>query len=223
MKVTPWGGPSASASVVAFGASPSLCFGDGVVSPVPAFDGRGLLPPFLGADETTPDRSPYVTTVTELVGSFGMTPARHNLLFGLIQYREMLSQFGYSDGMQFIDGSFVENVELRESRDPDDIDVFSFLVRPANYRNNPAQWNNVGYHQWTSEIADRNRNKLRFGLDTYAIAVDQHGPLRIINETIYWYSLFAHGRMTHDWKGFVRLQLDPADDATARTAITSGP
>ena len=76
----------------------------------------------------------------------------------------MLSQFGFSDGMQFIDGSFVENVELRESKDPNDIDVFSFLVRPANYRNNPAQWNNIGYPQWTSEIADRNRNKLQFGL-----------------------------------------------------------
>ena len=94
--------------------------------PIPAFDGRGLLPPFLGADATTPARSPYRATMTELVATFGTSPPRCNLLFGLIKYRELLASLGYIDGEQFVNGSFVENVETREERDPGDIGVSAF-------------------------------------------------------------------------------------------------
>jgi hypothetical protein len=159
----------------------------------------------------------------ELVASFGTTPSRCNLLYGLLSYRSVMTNLGYTDGLQFIDGSFVENVETREGREPGDIDVFSFLIRPNHYRTDPALWKASGFAEWTTEIADRNRNKSRFGLDTYAIAVDQQAPLGLINETIYWYSLFAHRRITHDWKGFVKIQLNPADDAAARTALLTGP
>jgi hypothetical protein len=130
---------------------------------------------------------------------------------------------GYSQGLQFIDGSFVENIEIREGRDPGDIDVFSFLVRPDRYRTDPTLWRAVGFAEWVSEIADCDQNKKRFGLDTYAIAVDQASPLGVITETIYWYSLFGHKKITHDWKGFVQVGLNLADDAAARTALTAGP
>jgi hypothetical protein len=188
--------------------------------PIPAFDGRSLLPPFLGADETTPDRSPYSTKVSEMVKSLGSTPVRENLLFGLLKYRQLLNSSGYVDGVQFVDGSFVENIEVRENRDPGDIDVFSFLMRPASFQRDPATWAAVGFPVWTLYLMNRDKNKERFGLDTYGIAVDQHGPLRLINETIYWYSLFSHKRVTHDWKGFLRIPLDPADDAAAMTELT---
>jgi len=193
------------------------------VSPVPAFDLRGFLPPFLGPDETTRSRSPYQVTMVELVAGLGTTPCRCNLLFGLLSYRSLMTNLGYTDGVQFIDGSFVENVENREGRDPNDIDVFSFVVRPYRYRSNAALWAASGFGEWTTEIADRNRNKTRFGLDTFAIAIDQAHPLGLIDETIYWYSLFAHKRITHAWKGFVRIQLNSADDVAAKTALLTGP
>jgi hypothetical protein len=41
---------------------------------VPAFDGRGFLPPFLGADATTHSRSPYEATMSELVAALGPLP-----------------------------------------------------------------------------------------------------------------------------------------------------
>jgi hypothetical protein len=161
--------------------------------------------------------------MVELVASLGTTPWRCNLLFGLLNYRKLLTKLGYADGVQFIDGSFVENVELREARDPGDIDVFSFLVRPLQFRNDLALWATNGFADWTKEIADRNRNKVRFLLDTYAIAIDQSTPLSLIDDTIYWYSLFAHKKITHDWKGFVRIPLNPADDVTAKAALLNGP
>lgn len=148
---------------------------------------------------------------------------RQNLLLGLLQYRELLDRCGYTEGIQLVDGSFVENVEIRESRDPGDIDVFSFLVRPSSFRQDSAKWAAVGYPIWVLLLMDPNKNKKRFGLDTYGLAVDQNGPLRLIDETIYWYSLFSHKRVTHEWKGFLRVPLNPVDDATAKAALVTGP
>src|SRR5262245_63003044 len=108
--------------------------------PLPAFDLRGLLPPFIGPDARTRSRSPYGTTMSELIAAMGTTPHRCNLLFGLLEYRALIGSLGYSQGLQFINGSFVENVEIREGRDPGDIDVFSFLVRPDRYRTDPTLW-----------------------------------------------------------------------------------
>jgi hypothetical protein len=189
------------------------------MAPVPAFDARGFLPPFIGQDATTSERSPYEATMTETVAAMGTTQPRRTLLKGLLDYRALLGRLGYGNGLQFIDGSFVENVETREQRAPGDIDVFSFLVRPQHYQGAPALWASTGFAEWSREVADRNLNKQRFGLDTYAIAVDQHTPLRLIVETIYWSSLFAHKRLTHDWKGFLRVPLNASDDATARAAL----
>ena len=190
---------------------------------IPAFDSRGFLPPFIGADATTPARSPYEASMSELVAALGTTPERYNLLVGLIRYRELLGSFGYTQGMQFVDGSFVENVETRESRSPGDIDVFSFLIRPPQYQSNVSLWQAAGFTQWMNEIVNFTLNKQRYNIDTYAIAVDQHGPLQLINETIYWYGLFSHKRITQDWKGFVRVPLNPPDDQAALAAIVSGP
>jgi hypothetical protein len=190
---------------------------------IPAFDGRGFLPPFLGTDETTYARSPYDATLGELVVALGTTPARQNLLFGLLGYRKRLGSFGYTVGFQFIDGSFAENVETREARDPGDIDVFSFLMQPAQYVGNLPLWQSTGFPQWTGEVVNYTLNKQRYRVDTYGIIVDQGGPLEMMNATIYWYSLFSHKKVTHDWKGFVKIPLNPADDQAALASIVSGP
>ena len=187
----------------------------GAPVPVPAFDARGFLPPFMGLDGTTRDRSPYRATMTEIVMTLGTTPERRELLEGLIGYRSMLTRLGYTDGLQFIDGTFAENIELRESRAPRDIDVFSFLVRPLKYQQDAALWGSAGFSEWLNEIVNRNLNITRYKIDAYAMAVDQSGPLDVIVETVYWYSLFAHKRITRDWKGFVQVALNPADDTAA--------
>lgn len=189
------------------------------MSPVPAFDPRGLLPPYLGADETTFNRSPYAATVAELIGALGTTDPRRVLLTGLLDYRLLLDRLGYTQGFHYIDGSFVEDVEAREGRAPGDIDVFSFLVRPVAYQQDPALWIARGFPEWSTEIVDVAVNKRRFGLDTYAIAVDQHGALNVISATTYWSSLFAHKKVTHDWKGFLQIALNPADDIAARALL----
>lgn len=189
--------------------------------PLPSFDLRGLLPPFLGADATTPDRSPYWVTMLELIAAFGTTPHRRQLLRNLIAYRALLAQEGYVGGIQFIDGSFVENVETLAKRDPSDIDVFSVLSAPPRYLADAAAWQATGLAFWQAEVVNRDLNKQRFSLDTYAVLFEerQARPMNLISDIIYWYGLFSHQRDTFAWKGFAGLALDPAADQAALSTL----
>lgn len=188
--------------------------------PLPSFDPRGLLPPFVGADATTPDRSPYWATMPELVAAFGTTRHRCQLLRNLIAYRALLAEGGYVGGIQFIDGSFVENVEAL-NRNPMDIDVFSILSAPSKYLTDPAAWQATGLPFWHAEVANRDLNKQRFSLDTYAVLFEerQAQPMNLISDIIYWYGLFSHQRDTFAWKGFAGLALDPAADQVALSQL----
>lgn len=128
---------------------------------------------------------------------------------------------GVCGGIQFIDGSFVENVEALANRDPSDIDVFSILSAPPRYLTDPAAWQATGLTFWNAEVANRDLNKQRFSLDTYAVLFEeiQARPINYINQIIYWYGLFSHQRDTFAWKGFAGLALDPAADQVALTAL----
>jgi hypothetical protein len=198
----------------------TIASGEGFAVPLPSFDLRGLLPPFVGADATTPDRSPYWATMPELVSAFGTTPHRCQLLRNLIAYRALLAQGGYVGGIQFIDGSFVENVEAL-NRNPSDIDVFSILSAPPRYLTDPAAWQATGLPFWNAEVANRDLNKQRFSLDTYAVLFEerQAQPMNLIGDIIYWYGLFSHQRDTFAWKGFAGLALDPAADQVALSQL----
>lgn len=189
--------------------------------PLPSFDSRGLLPPFLGDDAATPDRSPYWITMDELATAMGSTPHRKQLIANLITYRKMLADEGYVSGIQFIDGSFVENIETIASRPPSDIDVFSVLCAPPKYLSDMPAWQATGLPFWQTEIIDRDRNKQRFGLDTYAVLFEERAakPMNLISDIIYWYGLFSHQRGTLAWKGFAGLALDPAGDQAALSAM----
>lgn len=188
--------------------------------PLPAFDIRGMLPPFTGTDPTVfANRSPYSCTMSELCASFGATGIRKTLLRNLIAYRALIASDGYLNGLQFVDGSFVEDIETTESRDPRDIDVFSILVPPAKYQADPAAWAATGLPFWASEIVDHAKNKARFSLDCYAMIPDFRNLGTLMQQSFYWYGLFSHKRLTQAWKGFVAVPLDVADDQVALTAI----
>lgn len=186
---------------------------------LPPFDLRGLLPPFKGGDPVTADRSPYFCDMSELCATLGTSDHRKQLLRNLIAYRALLATDDYADGLQFVDGSFVENIEQIESRNPTDIDVFSILSPPAKYVGNLAAWNAVGVTFWQTEIIDQAKNKARFSLDCYAMMFDASRPAALLKQLLYWYSLFSHRRANHDWKGFVAVPLDAAGDQAALATI----
>lgn len=98
---------------------------------IPNFDPlRRALPPHLG-DPTDPiTHSPYDCTVTEVCDRFGGTKDRKRILSGFLDVREELRALGL-DGFQWLDGSFVEDIEALEQRAPRDLDVVTFVTRPA--------------------------------------------------------------------------------------------
>ncbi|MGE3643778.1 MAG: hypothetical protein AB7F96_07970 [Beijerinckiaceae bacterium] len=191
--------------------------------PLPPFDMRGLLPPVNGGDDTNPDRSPYFCTMTELCLALGTSDHRRLLLRNLIGYRALIASDDFVNGVQFVNGSFVEDIEATERRQPNDIDVFSILTPPAKYVSSPALWQSTGSVFWQNEIINNAKNKTRFSVDCYALMLDVGNLGGFLRQSLYWYSLFSHKRTNHDWKDFVALPLNTADDQAALAAIAGGP
>lgn len=178
-----------------------------------------MLPPTIGDDPTTADRSPYFVTMPDFVRAFATSAERKSLLRNLIAYRSLIATDGYENGIHFLDGSFVENVEAIRGSSPKDIDIFTMLHAPQKYVTDMSLWQSHGFPFWSSEIADLKKNKDRFSLDTYALLIEEH-PLGItLRQVMYWYSLFSHQRETFAWKGFVAVSFDRAQDAEALALI----
>lgn len=97
---------------------------------IPAFDGiLNILPPHLGNPTNPADLSPYPCSLVELCTRFDTTPARKKILKGLLDLRAELFLLGVL-GFQWVGGSFVEDIETSELRDPQDVDVITIANAP---------------------------------------------------------------------------------------------
>lgn len=177
--------------------------------PIPPFGPSGVLPEFDRSNPGGDDRSPYDASIVELVQRFATTLERKELLAKLIAYRQLLASGGYVAGYQFINGSFVENVELIRGRPPGDIDVVSFLEIPQIYQSDLNVWAATGFPFWRDEVADRPKNKGRFSLDTFAIPLSSAG----YRNFTYWHGLFSHQRDTFAGKGYIVIPIDARADS----------
>ncbi|MCU0795140.1 MAG: hypothetical protein MUF31_04310 [Akkermansiaceae bacterium] len=143
----------------------------------------------------------------ELVDKLATSPARKGILDGFLKFRARLRSEGLTQGFQWLDGSFLENVELREGRAPRDLDVVT------------VYW---GYDQAFQvdlaarfpEFGSRIQSKATFGLDHFPFDAG-FGPVQTVELTRYWALLFSHNRQGV-WKGMLRIDLDTdADDILA--------
>lgn len=177
---------------------------------IPSFDNRHLLPPFTGSTVTQlAGRSPYSTTVGEIGASLALTNDRKALLWGLLQFRADLRSLGFTDGFQWVDGSFVENIEASSGRPPNDIDIISFLNRPAQYSNNQS-W---AVFLSSTPTFNNKHVKTAYKCDTYFADLSLP-PKNVVDNAAYWLSLFSHQRGTQHWKGILSIQIDtPVEDA----------
>ncbi len=97
---------------------------------IPAFNHSHVLPPFEGDRLSSARSSPYPVTASALVQRMAGNRERCAILAGLFRYRAALRVLGFTRGFQWLDGSFVEDVEAREDRPPNDIDVVTFAHPP---------------------------------------------------------------------------------------------
>jgi hypothetical protein len=113
-----------------------------------------------------------------------------------LDYRASLKVLGFTQGFQWVDGSFVENVEEHRSMPPKDIDVVTFTQPPVNMQ--PPAINAM--MQAHPELFDRAQCKARFGCDTFMVRLNVAAQ-RLVRETAFWYGVFSHRRGDQVWKG----------------------
>lgn len=171
---------------------------------IPHFDLSGVLPPYLGPDAAERGlTSPYETDVLEVAQRFATSRERAEILRGLLRYRQALAGIGVVDGFQYLDGSFVEDVERVRGRPPKDIDVLTFFYRPPHAMD----------HHLFSDFVHRNLSlfdpvavKAAYYCDAYGIDMNTPGEY-LVDATRYFCGLFSHQRDTNIWKGMLKIDL----------------
>ncbi len=186
---------------------------------IPPWTMAGLLPPINTANPAGPDRSPYFVSLSEVVLRYGTSDDRRRILDGFLRYRARLHVAGLTLGFQWLDGSFLEDIELIEGRSPRDLDVVTFFRLPPGISQAEARARAPDAFPLTSP--ERIAMKSVFHVDAYL--VDLNGLAeRLVRTSAYWYSMWSH-RRDERWKGYLQVDLSPAEDGTASGHLTALP
>lgn len=155
--------------------------------------------------------------MAELVERYSTSQVRIDILSGLLCYRELLKNAGIIEGIQWVDGSFVENVEsFRPSKPyPGDVDIVTLAYRPNSIPAKNQDW--AEFVQSNSDIFDTRIAKQKFRCDAYYVDLNTP-PHYIVGLVSYWFGLFSHQRDSYLWKGLLKLDLG-TDDQDAKAMI----
>jgi hypothetical protein len=174
---------------------------------IPEWNVYGFLPP---KDENNPVsrfRSPYKTTMLEMMNKLVAPKERMEIMQGFLKYRKELYKAGIINGFQWIDGSFAEDIETLMGRTPNDIDIVTFYYLPdgitqkALFDKEPSLFN----HDYVKNM---------FRVDNYPVQLGDVCDDTIVDQIVYWYSLWSHTR-NNAWKGFLKIDLSESDDSKA--------
>lgn len=179
---------------------------------IPKMNTSMVLPPFVGEDPTAKaSMSPYTTSMVEIVERFATSMVRVAILRGLLSYRGALLRAGVVDGYQWLDGSFVEDIETSSRRDPNDIDIVTFASSPADLADR-KDWLRAN-----EGLLDPRRTKEGFLCDAYFVDFRNRSEL-LVDDTRYWFGLFSHQRESNLWKGMLKVAM-LSDDAAAEVLL----
>lgn len=181
--------------------------------PIPSFDHNLVIPPHLGNPALPNDVSPFKCTTVDLCNKFSTSPKRIEILKGFLSFRNKLNSFGLVNGFQWLDGSFLEDVETREQRPPNDLDLVTiYWGYDLNFQQNLMQ--NF------PEFADSILSKQNYFLDHYPFDAF-YSPVATVEQTKYWVQLFSHNRDSV-WKGMLQIELNtPNEDTQALQYLNS--
>lgn len=183
---------------------------------IPEFNMAGVLPPIRpGMPGHSTDRSPYIAAINDLVVRFATTHKRIAILKGFLEFRQNFYNLGVIDGFQWIDGSFCQDVEHVELRDPGDIDVVTFFYLPQSPKINAEFIENL------NNLIDSEYTKPRFNVDAYGMQLGTRFEASTVQLLSYWYSMWSHRKSDNMWKGFVQVPLSPEEDVAAITYLNN--
>ena len=179
---------------------------------IPAWNAQGILPPIDLDAPTSGNRSPYRVSLVDFVLRFGNTEPRRRIVAGLLDFRIALQAIGLVSGFQWIDGSFLENIEVLEERDPRDIDVVTFFYMPDGM-------NQESLLQTSPRLFDQHAAKEHYHVDAYFVQLNATAIESLVDQSVYWNSVWSH-RRSGQWKGYIHLDLAPRDDEVAKSNLT---
>jgi len=149
----------------------------------------------------------------EICQKWGSDPVRRNILSGLLRLRQDLLAVGLQNGFQWLDGSFVEDCESRNSRSPGDVDVITFF---HPYILNPQAPTNLVATLGNS-VLTKGQYQVHHMYVPLLLPPDQ-----LVNHTHFWYGLFTHTKSDNVRKGILRVELNsPPEDAAATAHLAS--
>jgi hypothetical protein len=178
---------------------------------IPAFTQSGVLPPYMGSTPVDGAlMSPFETTLVRIADRMCASPQRRAIFRGLLSLRELLGTIGVRDGVQWLSGSFMEDIETLESRSPNDVDVVTFYRRPGQFINDDVGWFQL-LQPYLAQL-DHDAIKTRYLCDAYFIDVNTDG-FSVVDRARYWFGLFSH-RRGGLWKGMLQVPLCVTQDDT---------
>ena len=179
-----------------------------MIEDFPQWNGAGVLPPVKpGELGNSSKRSPYTTSLTGFIERFATSQQRINILRGFLEFRAQLHAIGIVSGFQWLDGSFLENIEDLEGRTPNDMDVVTFFELPTGELQQQVLQKNI-------QIFDPVYDKKTYKVDAYFAPLKRELDEKSVRQIAYWYSMWSH-RRNGVWKGFLQVDLEPSQDAAA--------
>lgn len=113
-------------------------------------------------------------------------------------------------GYQWINGSFCEQL----TREPGDVDTVTFFQLPTGM-DLPAFNDVVRANQ---NVFKPTETQKHFHCDAYFVQLQTADAAKV--ETVnYWFGLFSHRRADLTWKGILQVELTPAEDTGATSAL----
>lgn len=137
---------------------------------------------------------------------------------GFIDYRKALSREGIERGFQWINGSFVEDIERSQSRPPSDIDVVTFFhIPPGDTQMSLVDKSPTLFNM--DEDFYREDRKRRYGVHAFMVCLDG-SPTTLVQSSRLWYRTWSMNANL-DLKGYIHVPLDPLDDMTGSDVLRS--
>ena len=178
---------------------------------IPSWRSTGLLPPYVGELASSSSYSPYRISLADMVLRFGYTSARRELLTRFLDFRASLHAIGLTEGIQWVNGSFVENSHQTKGREPNDIDIVTFWRMPSGYTQETL-------YRAFPDLFDRRMNRRKYRMDTLFVELNINNLHYLIRQIAYWNSLWSHTR-GGQWKGYLEINLSGGDDEIARNEL----
>lgn len=120
---------------------------------------------------------------------------------------------GLTSGFQWLDGSFLEDIETLESRPPKDVDVVTYFYLPLGETQ-------ASLDAKAGNLFDHDHVKPTYLVDAYPHVLGKPVDAIQVRRISYWYSMWSH-RRNSVWKGFIQVDLDPKEDADAKKVLVS--